>query len=114
MGIHSLFKALYSNKMKLSLLLVICFLGFVSSAWININDELSSPSLEREDSAEVLIQMNPRNPIVKKTVMRIVRKIAMKIVRKIMKKILRQIVMMKILSAMKMPHHVKHKQNKRT
>ena len=53
--------------MKLSLLLAICFLGFVSSAWININvswgssfitfqnettiifsqDELSSPSLER-------------------------------------------------------------------
>merc|ERR1712107_954552 len=47
MGIHSLFKAPYSNKMKLSLLLAICFLGFVSSAWININDELSSPSLER-------------------------------------------------------------------
>merc|ERR1712012_654446 len=47
MGIHSLFKTPYSNKMKLSLLLAICFLGFVSSAWININDELSSPSLER-------------------------------------------------------------------
>merc|ERR1712012_1027991 len=47
MGIHSLFKAPYSNKMKLSLLLAICFLGFVSSAWININDELSRPSLER-------------------------------------------------------------------
>merc|ERR1712115_103293 len=47
MGIHSLFKAPYCNKMKLSLLLAICFLGFVSSAWININDELSSPSLER-------------------------------------------------------------------
>merc|ERR1711963_699339 len=47
MGIHSLFKASSSNKMKLSLLLAICFLGFVSSAWINIDDELSSPSLER-------------------------------------------------------------------
>ena len=65
--VHSLFKASYSNKMKLTLLLAICFLGFVSSAWININvsrgstfitfqnetmiifsqDELSNPSLER-------------------------------------------------------------------
>jgi len=45
-----------------------------------------------------------------------VRKIAMKIVRKILKKKMKKIkiVMMKILSAMKMPLHVKHKQNKRT
>merc|ERR1711963_891733 len=102
MGIHSLFKASSSNKMKLSLLLAICFLGFVSSAWINIDDELSSPSLERRrfrrgaDSDESKEEDSEEDAM--RTVMKIVKKI----------------VMMKILSAMKMPPHVKHKQNMRT